>query len=287
VLYLRCVGERIAVVGDVGLDVTFVTANEAADEKVAISTTSRGVGGTGANTSAALMTLGDEVTLCATVGNDAIGDDVRRELSAQGLAVDRVRRLPGRTSIAVISIEANGRRRVLVDPGVGFDIDAGAATPFECAAVVLTQIDHKIAVDLAAAFPGARVVLAIERRHLGSPDWVDALPEVWLTVTNEAGAGLLPQTLVGRSRAVVVTMGERGARWRARDQEFRVRARSVPVRDATGAGDVFVAALVHFLLAQRPPELAMGLAATAASIAIQQLGAERALPTEAQVLAAS
>jgi sulfofructose kinase len=60
---------------------------------------------------------------------------------------------------------------------------------------------------------------------------------------------------------------------------------AVPVRDTTGAGDVFHAAFVWGLLRGLAPREVLRAANAAAAMSCRALGAQGGLPTEAELLA--
>ena len=119
----------------------------------------------------------------------------------------------------------------------------------------------------------------------GTPGLADALRRVDLIVTNTAGlgafAGLLPA-----GAFVIETRGAQGVVMHdPRGEPVRIPAVAVAAVDATGAGDCFAGALCHYLQTGLELAAAVRLAVAAAALSTRALGAQSALPTDAEVRA--
>jgi sugar/nucleoside kinase (ribokinase family) len=149
---------------------------------------------------------------------------------------------------------------------------------------------------LAGAGLAGHTVAGIERGMANDPGLADALRGVDLVVTNMAGwaafAGRLPGGLT-----VIETQGARGVAIHCRpdpgqagrnsgDRVERVPAVATETVDATGAGDCFAGALCHYLAAGLDLGAAVRLGVVAAALSTRALGAQSALPMDAEVRAA-
>jgi sugar/nucleoside kinase (ribokinase family) len=134
---------------------------------------------------------------------------------------------------------------------------------------------------------GMPVMIDIDKRYdetvdelLGLVDYLIAaesfaLESTGATTPDDAALALsrrFPQALTG------VTLGSGGAVFVEGDQPVRTRAFEVPVRDTTGAGDVFHGAFIFGILNQWDLEKTTRFAHAAAAMKCRELGARRGIP---------
>ena len=83
----------------------------------------------------------------------------------------------------------------------------------------------------------------------------------------------------------IVTLGEKGsvAYTAGGTKPLRVPALPIKAKDTVGAGDAFAGAFAASLAKGTAPELALQYAAVAGSLACTKIGAQTALPTEAEI----
>ncbi|HYR65464.1 MAG TPA: PfkB family carbohydrate kinase, partial [Reyranella sp.] len=87
------------------------------------------------------------------------------------------------------------------------------------------------------------------------------------------------------ARAVVATLGARGAVVVTAEDVVTVPALKAKVVDTTGAGDCFVGALAARMMAGATPVEAARYASAAASCSVERLGAAPSMPTVREVAA--
>jgi ribokinase len=265
----------VVVVGDTGLDVTFLVESRAADEKRVVRGTRRGLGGTGANAAAIAARLGARVRLVTTVGTDALAAWIGAEVAKIVDAAD-VATLPGDSEVSLIVIDDQGRREVLVDIGVAESIDLAAARRAASWAdwIYVTAPTPDLVRAILMGPDSPRLVVGAEARHLEA-DWGSLLGEADALITNSRGEANLPSSV---PRIVCVTLGARGARVTNDGSSVVVPSPVVQEVDGTGAGDAFGGAFVSLLAAGSELHQAARLACAAGAAVASVLGAQSSLP---------
>ena len=234
------------------------------------------VGGTSAGKAAHLADLGVGVRLCTPLGADGDGREVRRALTAAGVAVEALASEHTERHVNLMT-DDGGRVSIYVSvpsTPAGHELDAAAAV---VAAADLAVIDLS---ELGA--------LLLERDEVRrTPLWVDlhdydgsaAFHEPFLraadaVVMKDDKAGepwqLLRSCLERGPRLAVCTRGADGAMALEADgTRYEVAAVPAEVVDTNGAGDAFMAGLVAATLHGAPVADALQAAAAQARVAIE------------------
>jgi sugar/nucleoside kinase (ribokinase family) len=281
---------RVCVVGDLAVDYYLrlprhdrVTGG-AADEKITAEYAVRLPGGTGANAAVTACLLGSEVRLYSAVGDDPPGRWLTASVADCGVGSDGVQVFPGTSTHATILLDGSSRQ-VIVDRGVADYLDM-LATPLTTASDIVYLTGSGVAVRrMADAGLAGHLIAGIESGMADTPGLADALRRVHLVITNKAGraafAGQLPYGLT-----VIETQGPDGVMiHHPHGQAGHVPAVAIQAVDTTGAGDCFAGALCHYLRAGLDLGAATNLAVAAAALSTRALGAQSALPTDAEVRA--
>jgi ribokinase len=275
------------VVGSINLDLV-VTAPRlpGAGETVLGGSYAEHPGGKGLNQAVACARSGARTVLCACVGDDEAGRELRRVARAEGLAGEHISVAGAHASGRALIAVALGSREnlIVVAPGANSALGgAEAAQALAGARVVLAQLEVPVA-TVTAAFTAARAVNAttilnpapaegVTPELLGLSDYV---------VANEHEAALLggaQKILAQRAGRVIVTLGSRGCMLVAAEgDELRVEAFAVDAVDPTAAGDAFCGAFAASLAAGRDVAAAMRFAAAAGALATTKPGAVPSLP---------
>ncbi|MFB9462104.1 ribokinase [Streptomyces cinereospinus] len=258
-------------------------------------------GGKGANQAVAAARLGARTALLARVGDDAHG---RLLLDAQRAAgVDTVGVLVGGapTGVALITVDPSGDNSIVVSPGANGrltpeDVRA-AGSLFQASRVVSAQLEIPLETVVEAVrslAPGSRFVLNPSPPRPLPPEVLAACDP--LIVNEHEARVLLGEALVGDDpadwarillargpRAVVVTLGAKGALVASAQGVARVRSVPVDVVDTTGAGDAFTAALAWRLGRGDALTEAAAYAARVGAAAVTRAGAQESYPTPHEV----
>jgi ribokinase len=252
-------------------------------------------GGKGANQALAARRAGAQVTLIATVGDDAFAAPALAQLEADGVDLAAVRRVASPTGVALIHVDAQGENAITVIAGANGLTKAAAIADdlLHAGTTLLLQLEVPLVEVIAAAARarsrGTRVVLN------AAP--IQVLPEALLAtidvlIVNEHEAAALAATLALPPTpdefaaafhrrfdcSTVVTLGGEGAFAVTDGRLLAVPAPTVKVIDSTGAGDAFCGALAAALDrgSAWPRALAEGIAGGA--LACTAPGAQPALP---------
>lgn len=249
-----------------------------------------GLGGKGANQSAAAAKAGAQVVHLGAVGPDG-GWAVER---LRGLGVDTsgIARLDTPTGHAIIQVDARGENSIVLFPG------ANRALPFSVVEQALAdarpgdtlmlqnETAHQVAAAQMACDRGLRVI------YSAAPFDVEAVRAVMKYVSilavNAVEADQLCAAMGVALDALdvpelLVTRGADGAEWRSGGNTVIALPIKVDPVDTTGAGDTFAGYFAAARDSGLDPAAALGLASAAASLKVTRHGTADAIPTRAEV----
>lgn len=277
----------MCVVGSINLDLV-VTASRlpGAGETVLGGSFAEHPGGKGLNQAVASARCGVRTALCACVGDDEAGRELRRVAQEAGVASEHIRAAAGHASgRALIAVSlASHENLIVVAPGANSALaGAEAARAVAGARVVLAQLEVPPE-TVAAAFTAARAADATTILNPAPADGVK--PELLVlcdfVVANEHEAELMGgarQILAHGAGQVVVTRGARGSVLATADgRERHVDAFVVDAVDSTAAGDAYCGAFAAALAMGRNTDDAMRFASAAGALATTKPGAVPSLP---------
>jgi ribokinase len=257
----------------------------------------QGPGGKGSNQAIQVARMGVPARLVAAVGSDDFGDAALALWASEGVDATLVRREADvATGAGFILLDAAGENRIMLYQGANGLLDAGRiaalADGIAGSAVVLAQLEIAVGAAAAAMRAGrACGATTILNPATALPD--PLLADVDLLVPNETEArillGLAPEApadeaelcaaLLDRGpRAVVMTLGARGALIADAGGVTHVDAVAADVVDTTGAGDAFCGTLAAALAQGRTREDAVRRAVCAGALACNRLGVVPSLP---------
>jgi sulfofructose kinase len=258
--------------------------------------------GMAASAACAARRLGAEVSLWASAGDDAIGDQLVAEIAREGVDCSKVRRVAGaRSALSAILVDAAGERIIVpfYDPRTQADPDA---LPFQ-------NLSGFEAVLADVRWPGASEIALRAARQAGVPAVLDAdtapkqvlerlLPCASHIVASEPAAKILCggdaapdqacRMLADRTEAlVVITCGGKGTYWfDAETASVRhVAAPDITPVDTLSAGDVFHGAFAVGLADGMAVETTIRFASAAAAVKCQRFGGRLGAPTRDETIA--
>jgi sugar/nucleoside kinase (ribokinase family) len=242
----------------------------------------------------AALRLGCRARAVGTHGADLLGQLARTALRDAGIDTELLRAV-GTSACEIVTTAADGseRARYAGDPGEPVAFDANAAVAGGAALLIdgTVPIDQLRAADVARA-QKIPVILDVSELRDGTSELL-AASDIFIT-SERAASELAPrgeltdaleEILALGPRAVVITLGEKGAIGRHGDQIIQCPAFPSDVLDAYGAGSVFHGAFAAALLSELPFARCIELAAAAASLSLRELGPWSAMPSRDDVLA--
>jgi len=295
---------RVVVVGSVNVDlVVTVERLPAPGETVIGGRFARHHGGKGGNQAIAAARLGAETVFVGAVGDDPFGADARAALAAGGVDTSELATLPGQaTGVALILVDENGENSIAVAGGANAAIGSvqvrQALRRLTLGPGDVVLVGHEI--RTAATHEALRQARLAKATTILNPAPVGGLqPETLaladvltpndLELTALAGDGspsVRARRVLGdgsSGRAVLVSLGRRGALLVAGRQARSIPAPKVEVVDTTGAGDALNGALAAGLVAGLELGEAARRAVAAATLAVTRRGARGGMPTTAEL----
>ncbi len=261
-------------------------------------------GGKGGNQAVALAKLGMPTLMVGKLGADQNGELYRQTLLELGIeqhTVQTVDHVP--TGAAMIEVDASGENRIVVVPGANHAVDRKQVDQsihelLSCNAILMQLEIPLDTVEYAAQKLHAEGKMVILNPAPAQPLSDRLLRACAYVVPSEAELRLLTgmemstdnqiraaaQTLLDRgARAVVVTLGARGAMLVTAHSSALVPGFEVRAIDTTGAGDAFAAGFTIALTEGKTPLEAIRFANAAAALATTAMGAQSAMPGREQV----
>lgn len=261
-------------------------------------------GGKGANQAVAAGRSGADISFIACVGDDDIGERVRKQLASDQIDTRPVEAIKDTTTgVALIFVNAEGENVIGIDAGAN-----NAVTPeylerykqqvIEASALLMqleSPLDTVIAAAKIAKEHDTQVILnpapacelpdeLLSRVDIITPNETEAEKLTGINVGNNEDAARAAKALHDKGIAtVIITLGSKGV-WLSQNGEgklvagFRVKA-----VDTIAAGDTFNGALVTALLEGKQMDSAVRFAHAAAAIAVTRPGAQPSVPWRKEI----
>lgn len=261
-------------------------------------------GGKGANQAVAAALAGARTAMFGAVGDDAHAEVGLSLLRAAGVGCSGVRKVPGPSGLALITVAASGENSIIVIPGANGAVGDDDAPTLAAGDVLVVQgeipvsvVDRAVAaaveararpiVNLApvvglapATLTAADPLVVNEHEALAAADAVDpagvgaGLPED----VRDMAAAVADRLLGAGVAAVVITLGGQGALVAEGRKRTLIPGEKVSVVDTTGAGDCFVGTIAAHLARGQSLAAAAAAANRAAAAAVGAEGAQNSYP---------
>ncbi|WP_078394625.1 ribokinase [Shouchella patagoniensis] len=258
----------------------------------------QGPGGKGANQAVQCAKLGLSTAMIGKVGEDRFGEALLGTLRAVGINDEGVKR-QGTTGLGVVHLLPDGDYYSTLLKGANHlltesDIDEQKNFIQNCEFLLLQQEvpDHVVeyVIDIAESSNCQIVLNNAPARSIKE----DSLKKVDILVVNETEAAYMENASVDSideakvaasnllkrvQKAVILTLGEKGAIVAQGTSVIHVPAKKVTAVDATGAGDSYIGALVFSLNEGKSYEEAAIFASEISAKTVSQYGGSDSFPT--------
>lgn len=262
-----------------------------------------GYGGKGANQAVMAAKLGAQVTMITKLGRDVFGEDYLKNYRALGLDTTYVLFDDHLASgVAPILVDDNAQNCIVVVPGANSALSPAdiqnAAPAIQQAQILICQLE----IELATTLEAMRIAKAAGVTTILNPAPAQPLPDELLQLADicapnetetEILTGLSVATLTEAEqaarhllargpRAVILTLGERGALLVDQHTVEHIAPVKVSAVDPTGAGDAFVGSLATFLGEGLSLGEAIRRANAVAALSVTKIGTQSSFPTRVE-----
>ena len=263
------------------------------------------VGGKGSNQAIAAARLGANVSMIGRVGTDNFGDELLKNLSAEGVDSQFVvKDTEMGTGVAMITVDANGDNTIVAVPKANMSLKPDNIDQAESAIAVADILLLQLEVSLLAVQRAAEIAKANDVPVLLNPAPARRIPMelmnlVDILVPNETETEFLTgfrltdmESIKSAAKhlleesvpTVVLTLGDQGALLATAEDIQLVPSYSVKAVDATAAGDAFCGTLAVSVARGDSWESAVNFANAAGALTVTKLGAAPSIPTREQVI---
>lgn len=251
-----------------------------------------GLGGKGANQSAAAAKAGAKVFHIGAVGPE--GRWAVDRLASWGVDVANVSRIGTPTGHAIINVDEGAENSIVIFPGANRALGLGEVELALSGAgsndtlILQNETAHQVEAARIGKLKGMRVIYSAAPfdaeavRAVLEYTTILALNAVEAQQLTEALGVTLDQLPVPE---ILVTKGSEGAEWRSLQTGERASQPAIKVDavDSTGAGDTFVGYFAAAMDAGETTARALRLASAAAALKVTRAGTADAIPTRAEV----
>ncbi len=248
-------------------------------------------GGKGANQAYAAAALGGTAIMCGCVGNDSFGTELTNSLKAVGVNTSYIRRVDGvPTGVAVIVV-TGGENRIIIDSGAnGFlsceDIDRVLEIA-QAGDIYLTQLENPIdVIGYGLKKAKEKGLLTILNPAPANTEILRYAQFIDIITPNETESEILggKSALFEKGiKTVITTLGAQGFEIATKGEAKVYPCIKITPVDTTAAGDTACGGLCAKLAQGADIVTAMQYGSLAASIACTRQGAQRSIPSMAEV----
>lgn len=242
-------------------------------------------GGKGANQAVAASRLGAHVSIIGKVGNDVLGQDLLAHLKSENIDVSGVE-IDQDLSTGIANIILYEKdNRIMIIPGANESVNEEYVNRWKNKILDSDIVLMQMEIPIETVIWCANLCSEHNIPFILNPAPATKLPKnilekaIYITPNEEEGNYLFGNIKENYYDKLITTIGAKGAMYKGNI----IETYPANVVDTTGAGDTFNGALAYFIASNIPIEDAIYKANIAASIAIEQLGAQQGMPSLKQV----
>ncbi len=298
--------KRICVLGSINIDlVTKTQAFPKAGQTVSGHEFCTFPGGKGANQAVAAGRLGANVTFLGKVGSDTFGEMALESLRKANVVISYIEIEKTGTGTASITVNAQGENSIIVVPGANGLVDVDYVRQntraIDDADILMLQLEIPMeTVQWAAEYAakaGKLVMLdpaparklpdtLLRCSSMVTPNETELAIISQMEVSDENSAVEAARALLKQGvRTVVHKSGGKGAYLMTQNEAELIQGFKVSVVDTTAAGDSFNAGLAVSLAKGNDLKTSIRYANAVGAMAVTKMGAQSAMPTEAELKA--
>lgn len=260
-------------------------------------------GGKGANQAAAAGRLGASVFLTGCVGGDSFGSQLLDSMRESLVQTKYIQTGSATTGTALITVDSQGSNTIVVIGGANEECSTAQVDR------ALADVGEPGVLLVQNEVPAATVEHAIrtaKEKHwtvLYNPAPVRSFPlellkSVDVIMPNETEAALLtglPTGTVEEAAAaadkllergashVIITLGDKGALYKNKNETEHIKPYKVKAVDTTAAGDAYAGGLAAAMAEGKTLKESMQFAAAVAALSVTKAGAQPSLPRREEV----
>lgn len=284
----------------------FSQTGAGAEDAMHFRTHKQAPGGKGANQAVAAAKAGAKVRFYGALGKGAHARFIVENFKAHGINTKGIIQTDEPTGCAAIFTKPDGKHKIIVSQGANGLARSSQVpdTALNKQTILLLQAEMNptenqklmergkaagatVVLNVAPAKPqSTKVMRCVDYLIVNEPEAESLAHQLGIVARDALDAA---QRLAQKFKlTAIVTLGEKGSAAYLPNaiEPIRTPALAIKVKDTVGAGDAFAGAFAAALAKQEPLTVALRHAAVAGSLACRKFGAQAALPTEAEILAA-
>lgn len=285
----------ITVIGSINMDLVVETDHVPENGETTLGTSfSTFFGGKGANQAVAIARLGKEVQMIGACGTDEYGNMALSSLKAENIKTDHVFLFSDETTGIASIIVSDADNRIIVVPGANHRLTTQEIQRLEQEIVKSEMVVMQLEIPSNTVHAALKICKEHNIPVVLNPAPVNNFKDEFIDLAtyltpNESECRSIfgeniEQSLERYPNKLIVTLGEKGARFYNGKEHVFIKNFETKAVDTTGAGDTFNGSFAVALTEGKNIEEAVRFANASASLAVEKKGAQSGMPSLDSVL---